>query len=66
MVVEQTPNYTIRAKSGLVSQIGWYVGYVEQNNNVYFFATNIDALEESDYKGRAQLTRLSLETLGLL
>lgn len=66
MVVEQTPNYIIRAKSGLVSQIGWYVGYVEQNNNVYFFATNIDAVEESDYQARAQLTRLSLETLGLL
>lgn len=66
MVVEQTPNYTIHAKSGLVSQIGWYVGYVEQNNNVYFFATNIDAIEENDYKARAQLTRLSLETLGLL
>ncbi len=44
MLVEQTPDYTIRAKSGLVAQIGWYVGYVEQNNNVYFFVTNIDLM----------------------
>lgn len=66
IIVEQTPRYTLRAKSGLVSQIGWYVGYLEQDDNVYFFATNIDAFDESDYKARAQLTRLSLETLGLL
>ena len=66
MIVEETPRYTIRAKSGLVSQLGWYVGYVEQNNNAYFFATNIDVPKESDYKARAELTRLSLETLGLL
>ena len=38
MIVEQTPDYTIRAKTGwaLAEEIGWYVGYVEQNNNVYF------------------------------
>ena len=66
MIVEQTPDYTIRAKSGLVAQLGWYVGYLEQNDNAYFFATNIVARNEGDYKARAQLTRLSLETLGLL
>jgi len=44
-IVEQTDNYTIRAKTGLTvrdkSYNGWYVGYLEANNNVYFFATNI-------------------------
>ncbi|MBD2358001.1 class D beta-lactamase [Tolypothrix sp. FACHB-123] len=43
MVREQTPKYTLRAKTGwLISskpEIGWFVGYLEQNNNVYFFAT---------------------------
>ena len=73
MVVEKTPSYTIRAKSGWVGfgepdqeQIGWYVGYVEQNDNVYFFATNIDIRDDDDHKARELLTRLSLETLGLL
>ncbi|PZO20875.1 MAG: class D beta-lactamase [Leptolyngbya foveolarum] len=73
MVVEKTPSYTIRAKSGWVGfgepeqeQIGWYVGYVEQNNNAYFFATNIDIRNDDDPKARATLTRLSLESLGLL
>lgn len=73
MIVEKTPNYVIRAKSGWVGfgepdsdQIGWYVGYVEQNDNAYFFATNIDIRDEDDPKAREALTRRSLETLGLL
>lgn len=73
MIVEKTPSYTIRAKSGWVGfgepdqeQIGWYVGYVEQNDNVYFFATSIDIRDDDDHKAREPLTRLSLETLGLL
>lgn len=73
MVVEKTPNYTIRAKSGWVGfgepeqeQIGWYVGYVEQNDNAYFFATNIDIRNDDDPKARVTLARLSLESLGLL
>ena len=46
MVVEQTPSYTIRAKTGWapksIPQIGWYIGYVESGEKVWFFATNID------------------------
>ena len=68
MVVEQTPDYTIRAKTGwaLAEEIGWYVGYVEQNANVYFFATNIDIRDETDLAMRLEVTRRSVETLGLL
>ncbi len=40
MIVERTPNYTLRAKSGWAGfgesdqpQIGWYVGYLEQGDN---------------------------------
>lgn len=68
MIVEQTPDYTIRAKTGwaLESGIGWYVGYVEQGEGVYFFATNID-IPDSDYLGaRQEVTRRSLKALGLL
>ncbi|MBE7382778.1 MAG: class D beta-lactamase [Leptolyngbya sp. SIO1E4] len=68
MIVEQTPDYIMRAKTGWATQsdIGWYVGYVEQGENAYFFATNID-IPNSDYLGaRLEVTRRSLETLGLL
>ncbi|MEL7068262.1 MAG: class D beta-lactamase [Cyanobacteria bacterium J06581_3] len=73
MIVEQTPNYTIRAKTGWAvaegpeqAGVGWYVGYVEQNENVYFFAANIDIRDESDLTARLEVTRRSLETLQLL
>lgn len=73
MIAEQTPNYTIRAKTGWygygeegVRQIGWYVGYVETADNVYFFATNIDMDKPEAVAARLQLTRLCLQTLGVL
>ena len=68
MVVEQTPDYTMRAKTGwaLEEEIGWYVGYVEQGENVYFFATNIDIPDREYLGARLEVTRRSLETLGLL
>jgi beta-lactamase class D len=49
MVVDQTPSYIVRAKTGWAMQlkpnIGWYVGYVEQGSGVYIFATNLDLPE---------------------
>jgi beta-lactamase class D len=73
MIVEQTPNYTIRAKSGWVGlgepqkpQIGWYVGYLEKDEKPYFFATNIDIRHDSDPDNRMELMRLCFEDLGLL
>lgn len=71
MISEQTPEYTLRGKTGWFGfgqqdkkQIGWYVGYLEQNNNVYFFATNIDIRTEKDASSRMALTRLCLKELG--
>lgn len=73
MIVEQTPDYTIRAKTGWFGfgqpdqdQVGWYVGYVEQAGNVYFFATNIDIRDSDDAPARIELTRRCLKTLQLL
>ena len=73
MIVEQTPDYTIRAKTGLVGfedktkpQIGWYVGYLEKGKDVYFFATNIDVRKNNDLAARIDLTRRCFEELKLL
>lgn len=67
MIVEQTPDYILRAKTGWApaAQFGWYVGYIEQNDNVYFFATNINIRDEADLKARAEVTRRSLKSLQL-
>lgn len=73
IIREQTPDYTLRAKTGwagfggsLTPQIGWYVGYLERDRNVYFFATNIDIVEEKDAAARIELTRRCFQDLGLL
>ncbi|MGD1941071.1 MAG: class D beta-lactamase [Leptolyngbyaceae cyanobacterium] len=68
MIVEQTPDYTIRAKTGwaVASKVGWYVGYLEQNDNVYFFATNIDIQDGADLPARQAITRRCLASLNLL
>jgi beta-lactamase class D len=45
MVIEKTPEYTLRGKTGWGIEEGenvlWYVGYVETKDNVYFFATRL-------------------------
>ncbi len=73
LVIEKTPDYTIRAKTGWAGfgsqttpQIGWLVGYLEQGKNVYFFATNIDLQTEADAPKRMQVTRRCFKALGLL
>jgi beta-lactamase class D len=70
MIIEQTPNYTLRGKTGWVTSqkpnIGWFVGYLEQNNKVYFLATNIDMPSTKLAKSRIEITRRCLKMLGLL
>lgn len=70
MIVEQTPAYTLRGKTGWVTtaspNVGWFVGYLEQDRNVYFFATNIVMSSVEDAPKRLELTRRSFKTLGLL
>jgi len=47
MVIERQDNYTLRGKTGWgrdvdgMKNIGWYVGYLERDQNVYFYALNI-------------------------
>jgi beta-lactamase class D len=73
LVMEKTPEYTIRGKTGwagfgstVTPQIGWYVGYLEQGKNVYFFATNIDIRNDKDAAARMELTRRCLKDFALL
>ena len=45
MINEQTDHYTIRAKTGWTRDkginTGWWIGYVENKKDVYFFATRL-------------------------
>lgn len=67
MVVEKTPDYyTLRGKTGWVDDVGWFVGYLEQNDNVYFFATNIVMLNVEAASKQVEVTRRSFQALELL
>jgi beta-lactamase class D len=70
MLVEQTPAFTMRAKTGWAArvkpQIGWYVGYVETSKEMWFFATNLEVRDEKDLPLRQKLTREALQTKGVI
>lgn len=71
MIVEQTPAYTVRAKTGWAgfgipeaSQVGWYVGYVETKGSVWFFALNTDITKPADAGLRQKLVMETLKAKG--
>jgi len=66
MIVEQTSDYIFRAKSGWTKNIGWYVGYVENDNNVWFFALNMDIYSKRDLKYRKELVMQVLKKKEIL
>ena len=70
MVAEKTDSYTIRAKSGWATSstpgIGWYVGYVETTDDVWFFATNIDVSDNSVLPLRQEIVTEAFQALGII
>lgn len=72
MIAEQTPDHTLRAKTGWSSQgiydIGWYVGYVETKGNVYFFANCMQTanFDTKDFgPARKEIAFTILDDLGI-
>jgi beta-lactamase class D len=69
LVLEKTPTSTLSGKTGGGSiaegkYIGWFVGYLETNGNVYFFATNIQGRNYSEIRDkRIDLTKQILKRL---
>ena len=70
MIVEESGSYTIRAKTGWATrvkpQVGWYVGYVEIKDDVWFFATNIEIGSRNDLTLRKEITYESLKIKGII
>jgi beta-lactamase class D len=72
LVLEKTPTYQLSAKTGggPIDEgvyIGWFVGYLETNGNVYFFATNIEGASYVEIQDkRIELTKQILKALGYL
>ena len=73
MVEEDTLGYILRAKSGWGEQnnmdVGWYVGYIEKNNKIYFFAACVQCTDTNNMdfaKSRKLITRKILSNLGII
>ena len=70
MIVEENPQFTIRAKTGWAMrtdpQQGWYVGYVETKEQIWFFATNLEIRKKGDDAFRKEITMAALKAKGIL
>ncbi len=66
MVIERTPAYTIRAKTGWSQKVGWIVGYIESGEKVWFFATNMDIAKLEDCHFRQEITLEVLRLKGII
>ncbi|MEJ2616995.1 MAG: class D beta-lactamase [Ignavibacteriaceae bacterium] len=73
MLVDNKPDYKLRTKTGWGIEkeslnIGWYVGYLEKDNNVFFFATNIESgnPNENFESARIEITKSILRNFGVL
>jgi beta-lactamase class D len=77
IMIQEAPeaaNYVLRAKTGWgkveAYDIGWWVGYVEKKDNVYFFATRvqkpIEVTNENFMECRKEITRKVLAELNIL
>jgi len=74
MIEEKTPLYTLRAKTGWTrdggKDTGWWVGYIEKKDNVYFFATRLvkerTTINPNFNKCRKNITKEILRSLKIL
>lgn len=73
LVLERTESYQLSGKTGSVQRItpheGWFVGYLETNGEVYFFATNFESPSPDGLANGDTARKISqdiLQGLGLL
>ncbi|MBI4535164.1 MAG: class D beta-lactamase [Ignavibacteriae bacterium] len=74
LIQEKTENYVLSAKTGGGDKseqggkaFGWYVGYVERDGNVFYFALNIEAESFSEImKLRVDVARSILKELKII
>ena len=71
LVLEEQENFRLSAKTGLGLRVdpivGWWVGYVEADDNVYFFVINIESENpQPDFQSaRFEITNQIFDELGL-
>ncbi len=72
MIMEKNSNYILAYKTGWGTtekgnELGWIVGWIEENKHPYFFALNIEGPKNTDIvKVRMNILKGALEQLGLM
>ncbi|MCU0846057.1 MAG: class D beta-lactamase [Spirochaetes bacterium] len=70
MRVESAENYTIRGKTGWATgakpQTGWFVGWIETDDDTWFFAINMDIRTPEDARFRRQALDAAMRVIGLI
>jgi beta-lactamase class D len=67
IVLEETDTYKLSGKTGSAIRVetfqGWFVGYLETDDNVFFFATNFESDDSNGFANGENAKRISLEIL---
>lgn len=74
MIIEENEDYTLTGKTGwsITDDVHntWFVGYIENQQKTYFFATNVEPTQQSDMSQfpsiRKKVTMKALKQLGIL
>ena len=69
MLASKTSHYSLYAKTGWAlraTPVGWYVGYLEKADDVWFFAMNFPMKSAKQAPLRAKITMEALKARGLL
>lgn len=66
MIEDKNESYILRAKTGWQGEYGWYIGYVQTKDDVWFFAMNIDTKSKSDLPKRKAMTLEILKLKGII
>ena len=66
MLSEENEDYKIWSKTGWSGKDGWYVGYLETDNQIWFFANHVEINKNADLEFRKKLTIEAFKTLGII
>lgn len=74
MLIEENESYKLSGKTGWAKSgnddLGWFVGYVETEGKIFYFATNIESKEgfnmDNFAKIRPQITLEAFQKLGII
>ncbi len=74
MLIDEKSNYRLSGKTGWYvnedENLGWFVGYVEKGDDVYFMATNVDPKDNFDMEQfpriRLQILKQAMKHLGII